>query len=245
MDKIIVFTDGSSRGNPGPGGWGAIVSMNGKVAELGGHEAKTTNNKMELMAAIEALNFILENKSEKNKTESEIIINIDSSYVVQGITNWVKGWVRNDWMTAAKEPVLNKELWEKLASVVAKLEEKHAIKWDLLKGHVGVPGNERCDEIATSFADKEKINLYKGDAKKYPINLAVVSGSKIKKEVSLEKKIRAKQKAFSYVSLVNGEVKIHKTWSDCEARVRGVSGAKFKKAVSKEDEQSVMREFGK
>lgn len=241
MEKIIVFTDGSSRGNPGPGGWGAIVSMNGKVMELGGHESKTTNNKMELQAAISALQFIAE---EKSKNESDIIINIDSSYVVQGITNWVKGWVKNDWMTAAKEPVLNKELWEELSSVVSKLEEKHTLKWELLKGHVGVPGNERCDHIATAFADKIKIKLYKGSSDKYEVNLSQVSGSKIKKEVSLEKKARSRQKAYSYISLVDGEIKIHKTWNECEERVKGVSGAKFKKSVSREDERDILNEFG-
>lgn len=240
-DTILIFTDGSSRGNPGPGGWGAIVAYDGKTRELGGGAKMTTNNRMEISAAIEALKFLAKYDA---GDDEPIVVHTDSSYLVQGITKWVRGWARNDWMTATKEPVSNRDLWEQLVAATEKLEESHEIVWELVKGHVGVPGNERCDEIATAFADQEEIDLYDGARDAYDVDLSVVA-SKVKKEVSLEKKARSKAKAYSYLSLVNGKIVAHKTWAECEARVKGVSGAKFKKSVSAADEKRIMSEWGK
>ena len=151
---ITIFTDGSSKGNPGPGGWGAIVAYPDLVIELGGRADQTTNNRMELAAVIEALR-IAEN--------DEIHVHTDSEYIVKGITEWVNGWQRNNWKTAAKKPVLNQELWQELLSVVSGKK----IKWVVVKGHSGVPANERCDEIATTFADNEHFELYNGPREDY------------------------------------------------------------------------------
>lgn len=159
---IIIYTDGSSRGNPGPGGWGAIIGTEKEVIEIGGREDHTTNNRMELTACIKALEEI-----KKESLGNEIEIHSDSSYVVKGITEWVFNWKKKGWRTANKKPVENKDLWENLFDATQNLN----IKWKLVPGHAGVQANERCDEIATLYADKEKVKLYRDLRKNYTINL--------------------------------------------------------------------------
>ena len=232
MKQTIIFSDGSSRGNPGQGGWGAIVLLNGKVMELGGREDHTTNNRMELLGAIKALSVL---GSEASKL-GEIILNTDSSYVINGITKWVYGWQKNGWKTSEKEPVVNKDLWEELI----KVSSGKKIKWNQISGHVGVPGNERCDEIATSFADGLSVELFNGNFSGYKYDLSDTKGSGIKKQAKKQNKLPA----YSYLSLVHGVLKIDKTWSECEKRVKGVKGdVKFKKAVSAEDEKRILKEW--
>lgn len=255
-DQIIIFTDGSSRGNPGPGGWGAIIVYpeqsrmgNKKVKELGGREDHTTNNRMEMTAALSALTYIQE-----QKISGSITVNTDSSYLINGITKWVKGWAKNNWRTATKEPVVNQDIWEKLVDVVDALETQSDITWSYLKGHSGIPGNERCDEIATAMADlpaevlakegEKAIALYDGDKQHYPVDLSVTIGRTLGSQTSAEKKERAKLKAYSYLSLVNGTLEKHQTWAQCEARVKGVKGAKFKKSISADDEAAIIKEWG-
>lgn len=168
--QITIFTDGSSRGNPGPGGWAAILLFSNtaghieKVREIGGREDHTTNNRMELMAAIGALKF-LSDKSEIDAASSadEIIVKPDSEYVVKGMNEWISGWVQKGWRTAAKKPVLNQDLWQELL-VVSKGKK---IKWQVVEGHAGVTGNERADVIATSFADGEPVELFDGSSRNY------------------------------------------------------------------------------
>ena len=231
-EKITIFTDGSSRGNPGPGGWGAIICENNKVTELGGRENLTTNNRMELFGAIKALSLI---KSD----DGEIVLNTDSSYLINGITKWVCGWQKKCWKTSLKEGVVNRDLWEKLIGV----SENKKIKWNYVSGHSGVPGNERCDEIATAFADNKKPELFEGKKNSYKVDLADLAGSSIKKTSSGSKK--NKSVAYSYLSLVDGVLRKHKTWADCEKRVKGVKGGvKYKKAISEEDESQIMAEWG-
>ncbi len=249
-NNIIIFSDGSARGNPGPGGWGAIFLVGDKVAELGGREAHTTNNRMELTAAIKALSLI-------KKDEVDIILNTDSAYVVNGITKWVYGWQKNNWKTSEKEPVVNKDLWEELikvssgnpSQIKSQFDGARKIKWNQIGGHIGVPGNERCDEIATSFADLSacdaqaggvKIKLFKGKISDYKYDLSDTKGSGIKKKAKKQNKMSA----YSYLSLVHGVLKIDKTWAECEKRVKGVKGdVKFKKAVSAEDEKQILKEW--
>jgi ribonuclease HI len=150
---ITIYTDGSSKGNPGPGGWGAIISSQQPVAsikEIGGREEKTTNNRMEMSAAIEALKNIPEN--------SEVEIHSDSTYLINGITDWIEKWQKNNWRTKDKREVLNKDLWQKLLEATAGKN----IEWKKVAGHSGHEENERCDEIATGFADGERVELYNG-----------------------------------------------------------------------------------
>jgi ribonuclease HI len=234
MDKnknlLTIFTDGSSRGNPGAGGWGAIIIYDDgvkKVVEIGGREKKTTNNRMEMEAVIRSL-----------KTFSgDATIYIDSSYVLNGITKWIFSWQRNDWKTKTGEVVLNKDLWEELSD----LTSNRKIKWNLIPGHSGVPGNERCDEIATSFADELPTKLYNGRLENYPIK-NILDFNIIEDNDSSHKIKKSSAKAYSYVSSVNNVIKIHKTWAECEARVRGVK-ARFKKALSKDDEEAIIKSF--
>ena len=135
-DTITIWTDGACSGNPGPGGWGAILRLGGADRELSGGEPATTNNRMELTAAISALRTLDE--------ASDVDIHTDSQYVRGGITGWMAGWKRNGWRTADKKPVKNIELWQQLDAAAA----RHTIRWHWVKGHAGHPENERADELA-------------------------------------------------------------------------------------------------
>ncbi len=135
-EVVKIYTDGACKGNPGPGGWGALLHYKGHEKELSGGERETTNNRMELMAVIRAL--------ESLKRPSEVLITTDSQYVMKGITEWIKNWKRNGWRTAAKKQVKNADLWQELDSFV----EQHQVKWAWVKGHSGHAENERADELA-------------------------------------------------------------------------------------------------
>jgi len=231
MKEILIFTDGASRGNPGPGGWGAIVIVGNNVKELGGGEKNTTNNRMELTAAIEALEYI--SKQKITHKAKAITLNTDSSYVLKGATAWLPNWKKNGWKTKAKENVLNVDLWERMSILVA--DEK--ISWNLLPGHSGIVGNERCDEIATTFACGDVPKLYSGILSKYLID---ISNIKINKVSPKKKKLPSNTKAYSYVSMVSGVVYTHASWAECEARVKGKSKARFKKVFSAKDEEALI-----
>jgi ribonuclease HI len=135
-EKVVIHTDGACSGNPGPGGWGAILAYNGTRKEVHGGEKETTNNRMELKAAIEALNTL--------KRACMVEMHVDSNYVKDGITKWIHGWKRNGWKTANKKPVKNSDLWLALDQAIA----RHTISWHWVKGHAGHPDNERADELA-------------------------------------------------------------------------------------------------
>ena len=137
---VVIHTDGACSGNPGPGGWGAVLSFGEHVRELNGGEAETTNNRMELMAAIRALEAL--------KRPCRVAIHTDSVYVRDGITKWINGWKRNGWRTAAKKPVKNQDLWQRLDAALA----SHRVDWFWVKGHAGDPGNERADLLAREGA---------------------------------------------------------------------------------------------
>ncbi len=134
--RVAIWTDGACSGNPGPGGWGALLKFNGTVKELSGGEAMTTNNRMELTAAIRALEALTRSCA--------VDLYTDSQYVRGGITQWMKGWKRNGWKTADRKPVKNQELWEELDALIA----RHDVAWHWVKGHAGDVDNERADELA-------------------------------------------------------------------------------------------------
>ena len=140
----MIYTDGSCLGNPGPGGWGAILVYGDVEKELSGGEADTTNNRMELMAAIAALEALTRPVA--------CTITSDSVYLKDGITRWIHGWKKNGWMTAAKKPVKNRDLWERLDKAL----ERHDVNWAWVKGHAGHPMNERCDSLARNEAERIK-----------------------------------------------------------------------------------------
>lgn len=135
-DVVDIYTDGACSGNPGPGGWGAILAFRGEERELSGCEADTTNNQMELRAAIEALETL--------KRPMRVRLHTDSAYVKQGITEWIGRWKANGWRTANKKRVKNRDLWERLDQA----RERHEVEWRWLRGHAGHPENERADELA-------------------------------------------------------------------------------------------------
>ena len=236
--QVVVFTDGASKGNPGPGGWGVIIVWpDGRVTELGGGSVQTTNNKMELTGAIEAL-------SRLRGTSGPVSIYTDSTYVIQGIRGWVHGWKRRGWKTAAGTDVLNRELWERLDDL-ATSRGPRAIAWHYVRGHVGIPGNERVDEIADSFAIQKPVPLYDGPLTGYPVPILDLpddttiparstpsSGSGTTKGV-----------AYSYLSVVDGKPMRHATWRECEQRVKGRSGARFKKAMSQAEQEAILRSW--
>jgi ribonuclease HI len=142
MTAVVIYTDGACRGNPGPGGWGAILSAGDHEKELKGAEPNTTNNRMELTAAIQALAAL--------KRGCDVILYTDSQYVRKGILEWLPQWKLRDWRTADKKPVKNVDLWQALESEIA----RHKIEWHWVKGHAGVPGNERADRLANQAIDE-------------------------------------------------------------------------------------------
>jgi ribonuclease HI len=142
--EIQIWTDGACSGNPGPGGWGALLIAGDKRKELYGGDPDTTNNRMELMAAIEALNAL--------KKPSAVTLHTDSTYVKDGLTKWIHGWKKNGWKTAAKKPVKNKDLWQALEAAC----DRHEIKWVWVKGHAGDEGNEKADELARRGAEEAR-----------------------------------------------------------------------------------------
>ena len=162
FQHIVVFTDGAAKGNPGPGGWGAIVvTPAGDVTELGRRAAETTtNNRMELTGAIEALSSIRD-------VPGPVAIYTDSTYVIQGIRGWIFGWRQRGWKTAAGADVLNRDLWEELDDLV-RARGKGGVTWHYVRGHAGTPGNERVDEIADGLARGLPIDLYRGPLVGYP-----------------------------------------------------------------------------
>ena len=142
MDKVEIFTDGACRGNPGPGGWGALLRYGDKEKTLKGAERETTNNRMELMAAIAAL--------EELKRPCKVELTTDSKYVMHGITEWLANWKKRNWKTSAKKPVKNVELWQRLDAAT----QQHDIDWHWVRGHTGHPENERADELANEAIDE-------------------------------------------------------------------------------------------
>ena len=134
--RVTIYTDGACSGNPGPGGWGALLMHDGREKELSGGEPQTTNNRMELTAVIEALAAL--------KRPSRIVVHTDSQYVQKGITEWLAGWKARGWKTAAREPVKNVDLWKRLDEAA----REHEIRWVWVKGHAGHAGNERADALA-------------------------------------------------------------------------------------------------
>ncbi len=146
-NEIVIYTDGACSGNPGPGGWGCVVLADGKEYTSSGGEQATTNNRMELCAAIAALSTVMQNPDWQQRP---VKVNIDSQYVKNGITTWIKSWKAKGWRTAEKKPVKNRDLWETLDSFNNQLN----VTWNWVKGHSGIKYNELCDKLATSEVEK-------------------------------------------------------------------------------------------
>ena len=232
--EILIYCDGACSGNPGPGGWAAIVAIADKdVWELGGRDPATTNNRMELRAAIEALRTI-------EKIGGPVTVFTDSVYVIKGITEWIFGWRRRGWKSMTGEPVANREHWEELSYFNERRKGADVVQWKFVKGHSGHPGNDRVDEIAVAFSKNDRPRLYRGSFLGYDHSLEAPPD----REVVSKKIGKTSTAAFSYLSLVDGVLMTHRTWTECERRVKGKSGAKFKKSKSKADEEEIIKSWG-
>ena len=234
FNEILIYTDGACSGNPGPGGWAAVIALpEGQIVELGGRKANTTNNDMELTASLRALDYIAERKE-------KVILYTDSTYVIRGITQWVWAWRSRDWKTAEGKEVLNQEVWKALMRVVG-ARGKGNIEWKYSRGHTGIAGNERCDQIAVAFSQNKYIELYEGSLLNYSVPVYDTPPD----EALPEMRPKTEKKAvYSYLSYVGGSVYRHSDWASCERRVKGQSGAKFKKAHSAAEEKEILKTWG-
>lgn len=238
FDGHLIFADGSSLGNPGPGGWGTVLVLNkSHVIELGAGVTHTTNNRMELTGLIEGLKRLAQELG-------DLTILTDSKYAHKGATEWAEGWKKRNWMTMAKTEVENRDLWEQILSLLESRKKFGHIFWRHVPGHSGIAGNERCDEIATGYAREDEPGLFDGDIADYAIDILNISVDDEQLKKRSEAKAHARIKAYSYLSLVAGVAKRHLTWAECEARVRGKSGVKYKKAISPEDERRILAQWG-
>lgn len=263
MDKarFLIFTDGACSGNPGPGGWGSIVLQpDGIVKELGGSNPQTTNNRMEIVASLRALMII------EPVDNLAVTVYTDSKYLIESITKWIKNWRRRGWKSSTGGDVANRDLWEELSREVTRLEPC-VIDWKYVRGHDGNPGNERCDQIAVSFSKNKPEQLYTGPVDGYFVDLTdlpetrpidgdknprTTSGASIygdpipgasKSTASKYGSKNSPAGSVWYLSLLNGVRERHKTWSECERRVKG-KNAKFKKVKSKQEEDDTFRSWG-
>ncbi len=237
MRSVIIFPDGASSGNPGPGGWGAVLvgilnpsdrqESVAEVVELGGGGAGVTNNQMELKAALEGL------REASRRGLKRVTVASDSSYVIQGATKFISNWKRRGWTTQQGEPVKNQDLWNELDAVLSDVE----VEWYRVRGHANVPGNERADAIAVAFSRGERPRLFSGALSAY----AVAEIGMLPKP--LPPPGQSKEKEF-YVSYVNGKLERHATWPECQNRVHGTRGAKYKKVRGEEELERVLKSWG-
>ena len=238
MEHILIYTDGACSGNPGPGGWAAlVVTPDGRLRELAGGERPTTNNRMELSAALFALTSV-ESRAEP------VRLYTDSTYLISGVTKWVAAWRRRGWLTAEGKPVLNRDLWERLDALAA--ARRGRLDWRYVRGHSGHDANERCDELAVAFSKGLRPALYDGPVVGCGYSVLEPEPEALPERPSAYNGHKKKPagKAGFYLSLVDGRVERHQTWPQCQARVQGVSGARFKKVSSCDEEADVLRRWG-
>ena len=222
---VCVYTDGACSGNPGPGGWAAVLVRDNRCEEIGGFEAATTNNRMEMRAALEGLR--------RCAPGERVHVVTDSRYLHDGIRKWIHGWKRRGWKKADGEEVLNRDLWEELdrASHASGMK----VTWEHVRGHAGHVMNERCDALATAFARGQPPQLRSGDGcwiqarrprARGPANPSAAGGFPL------------------YASLVDGRLETHATWAECEARVRGRKGARHRKLRSEAERRQALEDWG-
>jgi ribonuclease HI len=240
----LLFTDGSALGNPGEGGWGSVLVLSGntegkerRVIEMGGYEKYTTNNRMELFALIKGLER-LENES------GDLTVFTDSKYVHMGATSWADGWIKRGWKTLAKTDVENRDLWEMALPLLGDRKKFGKTSWTHVPGHSGIAGNERCDAIATGYAKGDEVGLFEGELGDYAIDILNIAVDAEKSEARSLARAHSRAKAYSYLSLVGGKAMRHLTWAECEKRVKGKSGVRYKKTLSPSDESEILRTWG-
>lgn len=238
-NETIIYTDGACSGNPGSGGWAAVILFpDGHLEELGGGEKNTTNNRMEISAAIAALEA-----SRNAGIAGKIRIYTDSSLLLNGITKWIWGWLRRNWKTSQETDVANRDLWERLWRLVSPLRGK--LEWIHVKGHAGHDVNERCDRIAVSYSKNAPLKLYKGPAIGCGYSLLPPEEEPDTDSVAKSAPRPKNEKDKFYISLVDGQFMRHNTWAECEKQVKGKRGARFKKVYSDEEARECLQEWQK
>ncbi len=224
MRGPVAYTDGSCLGNPGPGGWGIrLLYPDGTAEEFGAAVKRTTNNQMELQAAIAGLEHL--------GHLSNVTVYTDSRYVIDGLTKWLPNWRRRGWITATGSAVKNRDLWQKLAQL-----STSKVTWQHVRGHSGDPNNERVDDIARAFASGDTPQLFSGRAgdPTDPVQEGIDSQTvDVRQSTSLT--TSSKFSKPQYVSIIRGQVAMDDDWPSCEARVRGISGAKYKKVRTRQE----------
>lgn len=236
--SVVLFTDGACKGNPGPGGWGCIALFpDGQVTEVGGKENGTTNNRMEMTAVVQGFELC-----HATEAGAPVMVFTDSSYVIQGMSSWIFGWIRKGWKTSAGKDVLNQDLWKELH----RLSEGLKVSYHHVKGHAGIPGNERADKIASDFAEFGAFSdLYRGNGEEYVVDLYQLDPGRMVDSPAPSKGARKSGAGgHYYISFVDGHFKRHQTWPDCQQATNGRSGARFKKVRDQQEEQTVLKSWG-
>lgn len=224
QEGTTVYTDGACSGNPGPGGWGAVLVRGGRYEELGGREDPTTNNRMEMRAAVEGLR--------RAAPAGRVHVVTDSRYLHDGISKWIFAWKRRGWRKADGGDVLNRDLWEELDALVRRPGLR--VTWEHVRGHAGHALNERCDAIATGFARGSPPKLLEGDG-------GWIRGLTAADAPAPQPPARDLP---AYLSLVDGALAVHRTWAECEARVRGARGARHRRVRSDAEYRATLAEWG-
>lgn len=243
-DKILIYTDGACSGNPGPGGYGSIITDFKTVTELGEFYPQTTNNRMEMQAVISALQFCLD----RYQSLASIQIYTDSVYVIRGSTQWLFGWKKRGWKTADGGDVTNQDLWQVMDRLLFQISKTFSvkIKWSFIRGHKGIHGNERCDEIGVALSKRQSIELYSGSVTNYLFDISQLPTEEALPEMkSAGSSSTSEKKQTWYLSLINNQVAKYTTWKDCEAAVKGRPGVKFKKVTSTAEEAELLKAWGK
>ena len=230
MREFVLYTDGACSGNPGPGGWAFIIfDGEDRVIEKARFVDQTTNNRMEMTALLEGLREFLFQAGESRSCALHIYI--DSSYVVNGCTKWIHAWKKRGWKTMDGKDVLNRDLWEILDLVCRSLPV--STRWNIVPGHSGLPGNEKCDALAVRVQKEQGVHEQVRSVSSYDFD--------IRRQPDLNRFIK---KDPFYLSYVAGVLERHSSWSECEARVKSRPGARFKKVKNLHEEEETLKSWG-
>lgn len=244
--RSVIFSDGACSKNPGPGAWAFVLldTEAAHVVERAGFDPATTNNRMELRAAIEGLKALA-----TRKVQGDVLCYTDSKLLIEGITKWIHGWKKRNWVKSDGAEVLNQELWRELEE--ATLPFSGRLTWQYVPGHSDVLGNNRVDEVAVALSKGKVEQLFEGPLEAYSLAEIFTQDLRGSDEKGATKESGgasrpAAERGFApvYLSLVNGELERHGSWAECELRVKGTKGAKFKKVKSSIEEKSTLAAWG-